>query len=130
MDSESVLLPTSDRCRSGHSEKECVRQLEAVAECDSIEQVFEQLEECQVMLRIDRSIAPTVLKGATASLGELDKLRGIENVVQTRARKERIAREHELALEQGSIPTSPDHMHVHCASAGLADNFAEGHLHR
>ena len=108
-----------------------VRQLEAVAECDSIEQVFEQLEECQVMFRIDRSIAPTVLKGATASLGELDTLRGIENVVRL-GHVERISRD-SITLEQGSIPTSPDHIHIHCASAGLADNspraiFGEGHI--
>ena len=59
-----------------------VLDLEAVAECDSIEQVYERLEERQVMLRIDRSVQPSMLKGATASVGELDELRRIENVVR------------------------------------------------
>ena len=27
-----------------------------------------------------------------------------------------------ITLEHGSIPTSPDHLHVHCAAAGLSDN--------
>ncbi len=27
-----------------------------------------------------------------------------------------------ITLEGGSAPTSPDHLHVHCASAGLSDN--------
>ena len=97
-----------------------VLELEAVAECDSIEQVYERLEERQVMLRIDRSIQPTMLKGATASLGELDELRRIENVVRL-GHVERIQLD-AITLEQGSIPTSPDHVYIHCASAGLSDN--------
>ena len=97
-----------------------VRELEAVAECGSIEQVFERLEACQVMLRIDRSTRPSVLKGATASLGELDELRRIENVVRL-GHVERIDPD-VITLEHGSIPTSPDHLHIHCASAGLSDN--------
>ena len=97
-----------------------VLELEAVAECDSIEQVFERLEERQVMLRIDRSIQPSMMKGATASLGELDELRRIENVVRL-GHVERIDLD-TITLEHGSIPTSPDHLHIHCASAGLSDN--------
>jgi len=97
-----------------------VLELEAVAECDSIEQVYERLEQHQVMLRIDRSIQPSMLKGATASLGELDQLRRIENVVRL-GHVERIDLD-TITLEQGSIATSPEHLHIHCASAGLSDN--------
>lgn len=97
-----------------------VLELEAVAECDSIEQVCERLEERQVILRIDRSIQPSMLKGATASVGELDDLRRIESVVRL-GHVERIHLD-KITLEQGSIPTSPDHLHIHCASSGLSDN--------
>ncbi len=97
-----------------------VRELEAVAECDSIEGVFERLEACQVMLRIDGSIRPSMLKGATASLGEVDELRRIEKVVRL-GHVERIDLE-AITLQKGAIPTSPDHVHIHCASAGLSDN--------
>jgi len=106
-----------------------VLELEAVAECDSIEQVYERLEEQQVVFRIDPSIEPSMLKGATASLGELDQLRRIENVVRLGHIK-RVDRD-TITLDQGSIPTSPGHLHIHCASAGLSDNpptsiFADG----
>lgn len=106
-----------------------VLELEAVAECDSIEQVYERLEERQVVMRIDPSIQPSMLKGATASLGEMGQLRRIENVVR-RGHVARIDLD-AITLEQGSIPTSPGHLHIHCASAGLSDNppkpiFAEG----
>jgi len=97
-----------------------VLELEAVAECDSIEEVYERLEERQVVFRIDRSVQPSMLKGATASLGELEQLRRIDNVVRL-GHVERIGRD-EITLEQGSIPTSADHLHIHCASAGLSDN--------
>jgi hypothetical protein len=108
-----------------------VVELEAVAECHSIAQVYEQLEEHQVVFRTDRSIEPSILRGATASLGELDELRRIENVVRL-GHVERID-ENTITLVQGSIPTSPDHVHVHCASAGLSDNpprpiFADDHI--
>ena len=96
-----------------------VRELEAVAECDSIVPAFERLEEVGVMLRIDRSTQPSMLKGATASLGELDELRRIEHVVRL-GHVERIDLD-AITLEHGAIPTSPDHMHIHCASAGLSD---------
>ncbi len=97
-----------------------VRELEAVAECDSIEQVFERLEECRMMLRIDGTVQPSMLKGATVSVGELDELRHIENVVRL-GHVERVDLD-EITLEHGSIPTSPDHLHIHCSSAGLSDN--------
>ncbi len=97
-----------------------VAELEAVAECGSIEQVYERLEEQQVALRIDRTVQPSMLKGATASLGEVDQLRRIENVVRL-GHVERIDRD-AILLQQGSIPTSPGHLHIHCASAGLSDN--------
>ena len=97
-----------------------VLELEAVAECASIEQVYERLEERQVVLRIDRTVQPSMLKGATASLGELDQLRRIENVVRL-GHVARIDLD-EITLAQGSIPTSSGHLHIHCASAGLSDN--------
>jgi hypothetical protein len=61
-----------------------------------------------------------LLKGATASPGELDELRRIDNVVRL-GHVERIQRD-TITLRQGSIPTSPGHLHIHCASAGLSDN--------
>jgi hypothetical protein len=97
-----------------------VLELEAVAECESIDQVFDRLEKHQVMLRLDPSVQPSMIKGATVSLGELDRLRSIGKVIRlghvTRIDSETIT------LEEGSAPTSSDQLHVHCASAGLGDN--------
>ncbi len=97
-----------------------VLEIEAVAGCSSIDEAFEQLERNQVMLRTDPTVTPTMMKGATLSVGELDQLRGIENVVRL-GHVERIGLD-EIQLEHGSIPTSPGHLHVHCAASGLPDN--------
>ena len=87
---------------------------------ESVEEVFERLEDDEVMLRTDRAVVPTMMKGGTVSLGELEQLRRIENVVRL-GHVERIEPD-QIVLEQGSIPTTPDHLHVHCAAAGLSDN--------
>jgi hypothetical protein len=96
-----------------------VVQLEAVAECDSTEAVFDRLEAHGVMFRTDPSVQPTMMRGATVSAGELEQLRRVERVVRM-GRVRRIDR-HQIVLDDGSIPTDPDRLHVHCASAGLSD---------
>jgi len=97
-----------------------VMQLEAMVASDSVEEVYERLEADEVMLRTDRAVVPTMMKGGTVSLGELAQLRRIENVVRL-GYVERIERD-QIVLEQGSIPTTPDHLHVHCAAYGVSDN--------
>jgi NAD(P)-binding Rossmann-like domain len=97
-----------------------VVQLEAMVASESVEEVFERLEEGEVMLRTDPAVVPTMMKGGTVSIRELEQLRRIENVVRL-AHVERIEPD-QIVLEQGSIPTTPDHLHVHCASSGLSDN--------
>lgn len=94
--------------------------VEAVADCDSTEEVYARLEDGQVVLRTDPAVQPTMMKGATVSLGELDQLRRIENVIRL-GHVQRIGLD-EIVLERGSITTSPDHLHIHCASPGLSDN--------
>jgi hypothetical protein len=60
-----------------------------------------------------------MMKGATLSAGELEHLRQVEHVVRL-GHVERIDLD-EIVLEHGTIPTSPGHLHVHCATPGLSD---------
>jgi hypothetical protein len=71
------------------------------------------------VLRIDRSVVPTMMKGATLTVGELELLRRIENVVRL-GHVERIDLD-EIVFEHGTVRTSPEHLHVHCATEGLSD---------
>ena len=97
-----------------------VLQLEAAVASDSVEEVYERLEDDRVMLRTDRTVVPTMMKGATVSLRELDQLVRIQNVLRL-GRVERIER-NQIVFAQGTVETTPDHLHVHCASSGLSDN--------
>jgi hypothetical protein len=94
-----------------------VIELEAVAGSDSVDDVYQRLEQGEVMLRIDRSVQPTMAKGPTLSIAELEGLRRIENVIRL-GHVHRIERD-QIVLADGSIPTTPGHLHVHCAAPGL-----------
>jgi hypothetical protein len=96
-----------------------VLELEAVADGGSVEEIYDRLEEREVMFRVDRSVVPTMMKGATLSAGELEQLRRIDDVVRL-GHVQRIDRD-EIVLEHGTIPTSPETLHVHCAAPGLSD---------
>jgi hypothetical protein len=72
------------------------------------------------VVRTDRSVAPTMMKGGTVSLRELEQLRRVTHVVRL-GHVERIEPDR-VVLEQGTIATTPDHLHVHCAAPGLSDN--------
>ena len=88
---------------------------------DSVEEIYERLEASEVMFRVDRSVVPTMMKGATLSAGELAQLRRIDSVVRL-GHVERINLD-EIVLERGTIATSPEHLHVHCATPGLSDRL-------
>ena len=97
-----------------------VMQLEAMIASESVDEVYERLEDNGVMLRTDRAVVPTMMKAGTISLGELEQLRRIANVVRL-GHVERIEPD-QIVLEQGRVPTTTDHLHVHCAASGLSDN--------
>ena len=56
--------------------------LEAAAEAIAADDLFLRLEAAGVMLRIDRSVTPTMAKTPTLARWELDRLRTIDNVVR------------------------------------------------
>lgn len=93
-------------------------QLEAMAQADSVEDLFARLEAQEFFLRVDPGVAPTMFRGAVISEAELALLRRIENVVRL-GHVRRIERDR-IVLEEGSVPTSEATVHVHCASRGLA----------
>jgi hypothetical protein len=92
-------------------------QLEAAVQATSSEDLFRRLEASGQLLRVDASVAPTMFKGPTVSVGEVEQLRRIEGVVRG-GKVRRIDRD-AIVLEGGTIPTSPRHLHVHCAAPGL-----------
>jgi NAD(P)-binding Rossmann-like domain len=93
------------------------RNLEAAAEAQSVDDLFRRLEASGQLVRIDPNVEPTMYRCATVSKAELQSLRGIENVVR-RGRVRHIGAE-QIVLEEGSIPTDAEQVHVDCSAAGL-----------
>jgi hypothetical protein len=83
----------------------------------SLPQLFGQLEDAGIMLRIDPSVTPTMAKAPTLGRWELDRLRSITQVV--RHGHVRTARRGRLDLEFGSIALPDDALVVNCAADGL-----------
>lgn len=93
-------------------------QLKAMAQASSVDDVFERLEADGVFLRVDSGIQPTMCRGAMMGEAELALLRQIGDVVRL-GHVRRLERDR-IVLDEGSVPTSPGTLHVHCAAVGLA----------
>jgi len=93
-------------------------QLKIMAQATSVEEVFERLEANNFFLRVDPAVTPTMSRGAMLSEAELELLQQITDVVRL-GHVRRIDRER-ITLDDGSVPTTPGTLHVHCAAIGLA----------
>ncbi len=90
---------------------------EATVQAASADDLFGRLEEGGVMLRIDRSVTPTMAKTPTLAQWELDQLRTIENVVRL-GHIQRVEPTR-LSLAEGEVAIAKDAVIVHCAASGL-----------
>ncbi|MFM9827250.1 MAG: NAD(P)-binding protein [Sphingomonas sp.] len=57
-------------------------QIRAFAQATSIDDLFDRLEAIGLMVRIDRSVRPRMIHYATISVGEIEQLRRIANVLR------------------------------------------------
>ncbi|MFE4000430.1 NAD(P)-binding protein [Nocardioides sp. YIM B13467] len=83
----------------------------------SLEDLFLGLEDAGIMLRIDRSVMPTMAKTPTLATWELEQLRTLENVVR-RGHIQHVDRG-SLTFADGSLAIADDALVVHCAADGL-----------
>ena len=91
--------------------------MHAASSAKSLPHLFLALEEAGIMLRIDRSVSPTMAKAPTLGTWELDLLRTVENVV----RLGHIDTVHRgrIDLAAGSLTVPDDTLVVNCAADGL-----------
>lgn len=91
---------------------------EEAAASASLDELFLRLEDAGVMLRIDRSVTPTMAKAPTLGRWELDLLRSIGNVV--RHGHVRHVERGRLEMADGTtVRVADDAVVVHCAADGL-----------
>ncbi|MFT5236414.1 MAG: hypothetical protein ACI90A_001786 [Shewanella sp.] len=94
-------------------------QMEAIANSESVEDMFKRLEDAGVFLRIDRGVWPQMFHGATISQLELTELRRIKNVIRL-GRVLEIGGD-EILLEQGSISTPINCVFVDCSASAISN---------
>jgi len=93
-------------------------QLQAIAEARTIGAVFARLESDGFLLRVDPTVAPTMMRGAILSETELALLRRIEDVARL-GHVRRIERDR-IVFEHGALPGDENTVYVHCAAQGLS----------
>ena len=94
-----------------------VAEFEAARDATSLPDLFARLEGMQLLQRIDPSVTPTMYRCAVVSNAELMQLRRIRNVVRLgHVKGVELDR---IVLDQGEVPTSPKHVHIHCSAGGL-----------
>ncbi|MDE3086387.1 MAG: NAD(P)-binding protein [Acidobacteriota bacterium] len=93
------------------------RWVQSAAACEDVTDFVHRLEADGVLVRIDPNVEPGVFRGATISLGELDALRRIDDVVRL-GRVRRIGTG-QIAFEGGTLATDPKQVYVDCTAEGL-----------
>jgi hypothetical protein len=91
--------------------------MRAAGEAASLAELFLALEDAGIMLRIDRSVAPTMARAPTLGTWELELLRTIEHVV--RLGHVHGVRRGRIDLAQGSVDVADDAVVVDCTADGL-----------
>ena len=91
--------------------------MQAAGAAVSLEDVFLRLEEAGIVLRIDRSVMPTMARTPTLGTWELEELRTIEHVVR-RGHIEVVHRGR-IGLAQGEVTIADDALVVNCTADGL-----------
>lgn len=91
--------------------------VETAATAAGLPELFRRLEDLGIMLRIDRSVTPTMAKAPTLGPWELELLRSIDDVV--RLGHVRAVEPGRIVLEQGTVAVAADALVVHCAGEGL-----------
>jgi len=94
-------------------------QFEAIAGAKDMDDMFDRLETGGYFLRLDPTVRPTMFHGATVSPAELTELRKLKNIIRM-GRVSHIG-ESEITLARGTIPTSPNHIHIDCSASAISN---------
>ena len=103
----------------------------AFAQATSTDDLFERLEACGAVMRIDRSRTPTMFHLATVSTGELALLRTVHNVIR-KGRVQAVEAEG-LLLDQGRQEMPAGALYIDCTASAveprpLQPNFQDGRI--
>ncbi len=90
---------------------------EAIADSESIPDLFRRVEARGQLLRIDDKVRPTMYRCATVTKAEVEQLRRIDNIIRL-GRVKRID-ENRIILDDGEIQTTSSTLFIDCTADGL-----------
>lgn len=94
-------------------------QMEAIAQSESIEDMFDRLESSGVLLRLDKSVRPSMFHGATVSEMELEALQKLTSVVR-HGRVKHISKE-VLEFEDASWAMPENALVIDCSASAITN---------
>jgi hypothetical protein len=92
-------------------------QLESCANATSIAGLFDLLEQSGQLLRIDKSITPTMYHGATIAQAEIDALGTIRNVIR-KGHVQQIGLE-KMILDDGEVISEANDLYIDCTASAI-----------
>jgi hypothetical protein len=92
-------------------------QLEAFATATGTQDLFDRLERCGALTRIDRGRRPAMFHLATVAPGEVEVLRRVHDVV--RLGRVRALHPDRMELEGGTVPLAPGTVVVDCTASAV-----------
>jgi len=96
------------------------RAVEILVEAADVDDLYRRLEAAGLARRFDRTVTPTMFRGAILSTAECDALERIEQVIRL-GRIRRLCPER-IVLEHGEIPNDPRQVLVDCTASGFQVN--------
>ena len=97
-------------------------QLEAAAQASSASDLFDRLEACGFVLRIDQSRRPTMFHYATVSTGEVELLRRLSRLIEG-GHVQAVTGEGLRLVDGTEVPLPKDTLYVDCTASAV--NFKE-----
>jgi hypothetical protein len=91
--------------------------LAILSEATSVDDLYHRLEAAGLARRFDRTVTPTMFRGAILSAAECDALERIEQVV--RLGRIRHLGAQRIVLEHGEIPNDPHQVLIDCTASGF-----------
>jgi hypothetical protein len=106
-------------------------QAEIAASAATVDELFARMEDAGQLLRLDPAVTPRMFHGAIVSVGELELLRTITDVVRL-GRVQRIEAGR-IVLDEGSVDSSPGRLYIDCSAIGAPRRptkpiFEAGHV--
>jgi len=89
----------------------------AAADAEDVDDFYVRSEATDQIMRLDRDVEPDMCHGATVSRAELELLQQITDVARMgRVRRVGVG---EMVLDEGTVTTRPQQVHVNCTARGL-----------